>query len=127
MLRGALGKNLKSTMKLDPAVVKLLSLDPENTSVSSDGGGGCSSASTSRITAKLDDGSEKMFFMKTGRGKDAELMFEGKYSSLYACSYVIHFLLFKDWLRSCSILPSKIIKGRKLITHRRACIPERPP
>lgn len=66
-------------MKLDPAVIKLLNLDPDNTSVSSAGGGGCSSASTSKITSKLNDGTEKLFFMKTGRGKDAEIMFEGRF------------------------------------------------
>jgi hypothetical protein len=64
-------------MKLDPAVIKLLQLDPDNTTVSSAGGGGCSSASTSKITSKLSDGTEKLFFMKTGHGKDAEIMFEG--------------------------------------------------
>ncbi|KAF2240444.1 Ketosamine-3-kinase [Trematosphaeria pertusa] len=71
-------------MKLDPAVIKLLNLDPENTSVSSAGGGGCSSASTSKITSKLSDGTEKCFFMKTGRGEDAEIMFEGEHASLNA-------------------------------------------
>ena len=64
-------------MKLDPAVIELLKLDPENTTVSSAGGGGCSSASTSKITSKLADGTEKCFFMKTGHGKDANIMFEG--------------------------------------------------
>jgi hypothetical protein len=68
---------ISSTMKLDPAVVKLLDLDPEHTHVSSAGGGGCSSASTSKITAKLEDGQEKLFFMKTGHGSDAKVMFEG--------------------------------------------------
>ncbi|OCK81815.1 Ketosamine-3-kinase [Lepidopterella palustris CBS 459.81] len=71
-------------MKLDPAVVKLLSLDPSNTTVSSTGGGGCSSASTSKITSKLSDGTEKCFFMKTGSGSDAEVMFEGEHASLNA-------------------------------------------
>ncbi|KAF2192529.1 Ketosamine-3-kinase [Zopfia rhizophila CBS 207.26] len=71
-------------MKLDPAVIKLLNLDPENTSISSSGGGGCSSASTSKITSKLGDGTEKCFFMKTGSGKDAETMFEGEHASLNA-------------------------------------------
>lgn len=71
-------------MKLDPAVRELLSLDLSNTNVSSHGGGGCSSASTSKITSKLNDGTEKCFFMKTGRGKDAEIMFEGEHSSLNA-------------------------------------------
>lgn len=36
-----------------------------------------SSASTSKITTKLDDGTEKQFFMKTGSGKEASIMFEG--------------------------------------------------
>lgn len=71
----------RSAMKLDPAVIELLKLDPDNTTVSSAGGGGCSSASTSKITSKLSDGTEKLFFMKTGRGKDANIMFEGMYSS----------------------------------------------
>lgn len=64
-------------MKLDPAVVKLLQLDADSTSVSSAGGGGCSSASTLKIVSKLNDGSEKTFFMKTGSGSSAETMFEG--------------------------------------------------
>jgi len=64
-------------MKVDSAIIELLDLNPENTTVSSAGGGGCSSASTSKITSKLADGTEKCFFMKTGKGKDAEVMFEG--------------------------------------------------
>ena len=64
-------------MKLDPAVIKLLKLDPENTSVTSTGGGGCSSARTSKITTKTEDGTQKQFFMKSGTGKDAEVMFKG--------------------------------------------------
>lgn len=65
-----------STMKLDSAVAKLLGIDPANASVSPVGGG-MSSASASKITAKLEDGSEKLYFMKTGKGKEAEVMFEG--------------------------------------------------
>jgi protein-ribulosamine 3-kinase len=64
-------------MKLDTAVLKLLSLDESTTTVSSGGGGGCSSATTSKITTKLEDGTEKCFFMKTGSGSDAQIMFEG--------------------------------------------------
>jgi len=71
-------------MKLDPAVIKLLSLNPDNTHVSSAGGGGCSSASTSKITSKLADGTEKQYFMKSGHGKEAEIMFEGEHASLNA-------------------------------------------
>jgi protein-ribulosamine 3-kinase len=68
---------LGSAMKLDPAVIELLNLDADHTTVSSAGGGGCSSASTSKITSKLGDGTEKLFFMKTGRGENAEIMFKG--------------------------------------------------
>lgn len=64
-------------MKLDEAVLKLLKLNPEVTSVASAGGGGCSSASTSKITTKDENGNEKYYFMKSGSGKDAEIMFEG--------------------------------------------------
>jgi protein-ribulosamine 3-kinase len=66
-----------STMKLDPAILKLLNLDTASTTVSSAGGGGCSSALTSKIVSKLQDGTEKAFFMKTGSGQDAKVMFEG--------------------------------------------------
>lgn len=64
-------------MKLDPAVAKLLGLNPVSTIVSPAGGGGCSSASTSKIVSKLPDGTEKAIFMKTGNGADAQVMFEG--------------------------------------------------
>lgn len=64
-------------MKLDPAVAKLLCLDSDATTVSSAGGGGCSSASTLKIESKLKDGADQAYFMKTGSGKDAEVMFAG--------------------------------------------------
>jgi protein-ribulosamine 3-kinase len=71
-------------MKLDPAVLKLLQLDADSTSVSSAGGGGCSSASTSKIVSQLSNGEKKAFFMKTGSGRSAEIMFEGPLSLLHA-------------------------------------------
>jgi protein-ribulosamine 3-kinase len=64
-------------MKVDEAVIQILSLDPERTSAQSAGGGGCSSASTTKIVSKLEDGTEKQFFMKSGTGKESEIMFEG--------------------------------------------------
>ncbi len=87
-------RNLTSrvTMKLDPAVVKLLQLDADSTSVSSAGGGGCSSASTSKIASKLSNGTEKTFFMKTGTGSSATTMFEGK-SHVFASQ-----VLMTDWV-----------------------------
>ncbi|QDS68231.1 hypothetical protein FKW77_010594 [Venturia effusa] len=71
-------------MKLDPAVAAVLKIDLNKTTVSSAGGGGCSSASTAKITTVLPDGKEKRFFMKTGKGKDAGVMFQGEYASLKA-------------------------------------------
>ena len=71
-------------MKLDSAVAKLLSLDPANTTISGAGGGGMSSASTSKITTKLDDGTEKQFFMKTGSGEEASIMFEGMHLDVFS-------------------------------------------
>jgi hypothetical protein len=67
-------------MKLDPSLAKLLSLNPDNTSVSSAGGGGTSSASTWKIMSQTDDGTEKTFFMKTGSGEKAEIMFKGRHN-----------------------------------------------
>ncbi|KAK5164381.1 uncharacterized protein LTR77_010077 [Saxophila tyrrhenica] len=71
-------------MKVDPAIVSLLKLDPANASVSSAGGGGMSSASTSKITTKQADGSTMQYFLKTGRGPEAEIMFTGEHASLNA-------------------------------------------
>ncbi|GME27933.1 putative phosphoribosylaminoimidazole-succinocarboxamide synthase protein [Neofusicoccum parvum] len=71
-------------MKLDAAVAQAIGVDPSAASVSSAGGGGMSSASTSKITAKMPDGSEKQFFMKTGKGDEAAIMFEGEHASLNA-------------------------------------------
>ncbi|KAF1841301.1 Ketosamine-3-kinase [Cucurbitaria berberidis CBS 394.84] len=71
-------------MKVDPAVLRVLSLDASTTAVSSAGGGGCSSASTSKIVSQLDNGQTKSYFMKTGSGKEAQVMFEGEHASLEA-------------------------------------------
>ena len=67
----------KSAMKLDPAVIRLLGLNLDKTHVSSAGGGGSSSASTLKITSQLDDGTDQTFFMKTGSGEEADVMFQG--------------------------------------------------
>lgn len=73
-------------MKVDPAVVKLLGLSSDKTTVSSVGGS--SFASTSRIVSRLDDGSEKAYFMKTGSGKAAEVMFAGVCGPYGGCRLV---------------------------------------
>nr|POE90074.1 ketosamine-3-kinase [Quercus suber] len=71
-------------MKLDSAVASLLELDPSTTTVSSHGGAGMSSASTFKVTSTLSNGETKQFFMKTGSGKEAEVMFAGEHASLNA-------------------------------------------
>lgn len=71
-----------SKMKIDSAVIKALSLDSTKTTVARHGGSGFSI--TAKITTTLEDGTEKNFFMKTGKGKDAEVMFAGEHASLNA-------------------------------------------
>lgn len=73
----------KIIMKLDVAVLELLGLDAIKTQVSSAGGGGCSSASTYEITSELDNGSKAVYFMKTGTGNEAEVMFRGETQESY--------------------------------------------
>jgi hypothetical protein len=67
--------------KLDPAIIKALSLDAAITSIASHGGSGFSS--TAKLTTQI-HGEEKIYFIKTGNGQDAETMFEGEYSILIA-------------------------------------------
>ena len=69
-------------MKIDPAVIRALSLDESVTSVNKHGGSGF--ATTAKITTKLKDGSQKDFFLKTGRGRESEVMFKGEHASLNA-------------------------------------------
>jgi protein-ribulosamine 3-kinase len=76
-------------MKLDTAVVEILGLDPDQSNVSSHGGGGCSSAQTAKIISLLPDGSTKEFFMKTGHGSTARTMFEGEHASLSAIHSIV--------------------------------------
>ena len=74
-------------MKLDPAVVRALSLNPSSTHVALHGGSGFSS--TAKITINAGDAAEKHYFMKTGRGKDATLMLEGEHTSLKSINSVV--------------------------------------
>ena len=65
----------------DPAILKSLHLNPQTTTLTPHGGSGFSS--TFRLTSlDLEDGDEakekqKVFFIKTGRGKDCGIMFAG--------------------------------------------------
>ncbi|KAL2036653.1 hypothetical protein N7G274_010603 [Stereocaulon virgatum] len=69
-------------MKIDPAILHALSLDAAQTIVKSHGGSGFTS--TAKISTTLKDGTEKHCFVKTGQGKDAEVMFRGECASLNA-------------------------------------------
>ncbi|KAF2861449.1 Ketosamine-3-kinase [Piedraia hortae CBS 480.64] len=69
---------------VDSAIISLLKLDPNVTSVSGAGGGGMSSASASCIQTQLPDGRRMKYFLKTGSGEAAEIMFKGEHASLTA-------------------------------------------
>lgn len=84
-------------MTVDKAILALLQLDPDKTSVTSHGGAGMSFASTSKITTELEDGTSKSFFMKTGKGRDAEIMFEGEHTSINAIHQAVPTLCPKSY------------------------------
>jgi len=69
-------------MKIDPAIIRALSLDESLTSVAKHGGSGF--ATTAKVSTELKDGSQKHFFLKFGRGKESEIMFKGEQASLNA-------------------------------------------
>ena len=75
------------TRKIDPAILKALSLEAASTTIASHGGSGF--ASTFKITSTGSDGQEKLFFIKQGKGKGSEIMFAGKKSSFNSMSEVI--------------------------------------
>lgn len=63
--------------KVDPAIIEALGLDPACSSIASHGGSGF--ASTFKISTTV-DGKPVNYFVKTGPGKEAEIMFRGIYS-----------------------------------------------
>ncbi|KAH9217182.1 Fructosamine/Ketosamine-3-kinase [Leptodontidium sp. 2 PMI_412] len=65
--------------KIDPAILKALSLDGANTTLTSHGGSGFSS--TYKLSSRGGDGKEKTYFVKTGE-KGSEVMFAGEHLSL---------------------------------------------
>ncbi|EFQ29967.1 fructosamine kinase [Colletotrichum graminicola M1.001] len=66
---------------VDPALIEALHLDPEQTKIASHGASGF--ASSFKLTSVV-DGQPVNFFVKTGMGKDAEVMFRGEHESLNA-------------------------------------------
>ena len=59
---------------VDPAILEALGLDVAHTTIASHGGSGF--ASTFKLSTTV-DGQQRHYFVKTGTGKDAELMFRG--------------------------------------------------
>ncbi|CZS99886.1 related to fructosamine-3-kinase [Rhynchosporium graminicola] len=65
--------------KIDPAILKVLSLDAASTTLASHGGSGFSS--TYKLSSRASDGQEKSYFVKTG-GMGSAVMFAGEHASL---------------------------------------------
>lgn len=61
---------------VDTAILDALGLEPANTKMVTHGGSGFSS--TFKLSS-IKDGQDMNYFVKTGTGKDAEVMFQGKY------------------------------------------------
>jgi len=74
--------------KIDSAILKALSLNADTASISSHGGSGFSS--TFKISAKDGDGNNKLYFVKTGKGKDSEVMFVGQYECSWSLPTSTH-------------------------------------
>lgn len=69
-----------SSSAVDPAILEALGLDAETTRISSHGGSGF--ASTFRLSSvkKNDDGGQEVsYFVKTGTGPEADVMFTGEF------------------------------------------------
>lgn len=66
---------------VDPALLEALGLDPAASEINSHGGSGF--ASTFKLSSTK-DGKRVNYFVKTGTGKDAEVMFRGEHASLNA-------------------------------------------
>ncbi|KAM3479606.1 hypothetical protein MY5147_001661 [Beauveria neobassiana] len=73
--------NIESEAELDNAILEALGLDASATTMRSHGGSGF--ASTFKLSTTV-DGQPTHYFVKTGRGADAEVMFKGEHASLNA-------------------------------------------
>ncbi|KAL1836266.1 hypothetical protein VTJ49DRAFT_5383 [Mycothermus thermophilus] len=67
--------------KVDPAILEALGLEPTSSKLVSHGGSGFSS--TFKLIADK-DGEQLTYFVKTGHGHEAEVMFRGEHTSLNA-------------------------------------------
>lgn len=71
---------------IDSAILTALSLDNDHTTISSAGGSGFSSTFKLSTTK---DGQPFDYFVKTGSGEGARIMFQGKYTL-----FISHLMLF---------------------------------
>lgn len=69
---------------VDPVILEALGLDPAETKMASHGGSGFSS--TFKLSSTSPEGETRSFFVKTGTGANAEVMFRGEHASLNAIS-----------------------------------------
>lgn len=70
---------------VDPAILEALGLDANETTITSHGGSGFSSTfKLSSSSSASPNGKPKTFFVKTGSGKAAQVMFRGEHASLNA-------------------------------------------
>ena len=74
-------------MKLDPSILRTLSLDPATTTVSTHGSSGFNS--TAKITTTLPTKTQKHLFMKSAPSTAAAEMFRGEHASLNAIHAVV--------------------------------------
>jgi hypothetical protein len=88
-------RNMAPTV--DPAIIEALGLELATTKMATHGGSGFSS--TFRLTGVV-DGEEVSYFVKTGMGKDAEIMFRGEFSA--TSSPLVAIILFRAISRSGS-------------------------
>ncbi|PFH62430.1 hypothetical protein XA68_13656 [Ophiocordyceps unilateralis] len=71
-----------TSSSVDPAILEALGLDGAQTKMAPHGGS--SFSSTFKLTTTTDSGERRSLFVKTGAGREAELMFCGEHASLNA-------------------------------------------
>lgn len=76
-------------MSVDPAIVSELQLDPQTATIHSHGGSGFASSYKLTGSPADDPSSQKLYFVKTGSGPNAETMFRGEHASLNAIAAAV--------------------------------------
>ena len=75
---------------VDSAILEALGLDPSITKIATHGGSGF--ASTFKLSSTV-DGKVKNYFVKTGSGKDAGVMFKGKFTEMHHGPFIHYGLI----------------------------------